>query len=1389
MSQPKIMIVEDELIIAHDIKRILINSGYVVSAIASSGELALQQIDKLKPDLVLMDIKLKGDMNGIETAGQAHALYDVPVVYMTANADIETVERAKQAEPYGFIYKPVQPVVLKAVIEMALYKHGAEKQLKQREAWLDATLNSIGDAVISTDIEGLIISMNPVAEKLTGWKQDMSVGRPLTKVFKIKNIKTGKRIVNPLIKVLKDGITVGLANHTVLITKDGREIQIADSAAPIRDTNGEVSGVVLVFRDVTEEYQMRETVKVSEHKFRTVLENSLDTVYHLNLITGTYDYLSPSAIDVYGYTPEEMITRGLKGTASSLHPDDKAELQNHLDKLFSKSVESEISPTIEYRFKHKTLGYRWISDTRKVMYDQKGIPIAIIGTARDITDRIQTEEALKESEQRYKNFITHSSEGIYCIDIIPPLSIDQSEKKLVTSINKSAVIVEVNHALAHMYGIEPEEMIGRRATDFAPQYGERVILILQDEKYQVVNIETLDADKDGNPVYLMESFHGEVRDKKLHRIWGVQRNNIERKRSEIELKESEQRYRHFISHVSDGVYRLECDNPMALQMSIVKQIDYLYDHFIVAECNDQFIEMYGFENREQVVGMNMASFYGDKDNPANLEIFRKFIKSGYRLENELTEEIDSQGNVKYILNNSFGIIENSSLKQIWGTQVDVTLQKQAEERFQLLMQQIPYVVEIYDVDGLQINVNSAYEKLWGFPAQTTVNKFNVLKSKEVEDTGLMTYVKRAYSGEVVTVPEFEFNPTGATETKSKGRIRWLSTRIFPLKSASGEVLNIVITREDITQRKLWEKTLKDSEEKFSKAFYEHPTAMVIFHVETKVRLDVNKSFEALTEYSRSEILNENIYEKSLGIDSEVRRAAVTRLIKDGSILNFPIELLTKSGEIKNLLMSAVIPEIADNKIAIVSLVDITDIRKTEEKMNQALYEKKKRIKEIRSLYGITESIYTRHTLEQIFEDTVRLIPTGWQYPEITAARVCYGNEKYVSRPFTDTEWKQKADILLYGQYAGFIEVFYLEERPDMDEGPFLSEERELIDNIARSLSEAIEHHKTEDELHSSEAQYSNILHTTQEGFWLIDKKGRILDVNSAYAAMSGYTVDELLGKAIVQLEVVENAEEVQVHIEEIINKGSDLFESQHRRKDGSIFDVEVSASYFPHGDIVFIVFIRDITDRKKVEKTLQENLQEKHVMIQEIHHRVKNNLQVMRSLINLQKMHTDNEQFHKQADDLSGRILSMALVHSQLYKSDNLAFISLHDYIHELVKNLTISYGRSDIFILNEAEVLNVSIDRAVPIGLILNELVSNAVKHAFPDKGGNIKIISQVKGEKLVLIVEDDGIGCPALPALENADTLGFELIHILTMQLEGEITIDGSNGLKVKIAFPNPR
>lgn len=259
MIRAQIMVVEDESIVAEDMKAMLEGFGYTVPAVAFSGEEAVRKAFDTHPDLVLMDIVLKGQMSGVEAVERIRSRCNIPVVYVTAYADEKTVRRAKATEPYGYILKPFDARELQTAIEIALYKHQMEKKLHESEQRLSMTLRNIDDALITTDSRGRVTFMNPRAEALTGWSQDEGVGRHMTEVLQIRH-DTGEGLAeSPFVKVLRGGVAINFADHHLrLVAKDGTERPIEDSAAPLSDDHGNIIGAVLVFQDITERRQLQE---------------------------------------------------------------------------------------------------------------------------------------------------------------------------------------------------------------------------------------------------------------------------------------------------------------------------------------------------------------------------------------------------------------------------------------------------------------------------------------------------------------------------------------------------------------------------------------------------------------------------------------------------------------------------------------------------------------------------------------------------------------------------------------------------------------------------------------------------------------------------------------------------------------------------------------------------------------------------------------------------------------------------------------------------------------------------------------------------------------------------------------------------------------------------
>jgi PAS domain S-box-containing protein len=266
----QILIVEDEIITALDIQKRLINFGYNVPVIVGSGEQAILKVNENKPDLVLMDINLNGEMDGIEAASKIQSFSDIPVIYLTAFSDNKTLARAKITEPYAYIMKPFKDRELLINIEIALYKHTMEKMLKEshetireQNQWLVATIENISDAVIATDLQGRIRLMNPIAEALTGWTNNEALGKPLANIFNIIGEDIDEKIEDPITKAIREDMFYGLAEHTALVTKEGMKKYVDIIGSTIKMNGTKIIGFAFIFDDNTWRTSVDNMLKIS----------------------------------------------------------------------------------------------------------------------------------------------------------------------------------------------------------------------------------------------------------------------------------------------------------------------------------------------------------------------------------------------------------------------------------------------------------------------------------------------------------------------------------------------------------------------------------------------------------------------------------------------------------------------------------------------------------------------------------------------------------------------------------------------------------------------------------------------------------------------------------------------------------------------------------------------------------------------------------------------------------------------------------------------------------------------------------------------------------------------------------------------------------------------
>lgn len=277
MSKVKVLVVEDEGLVARDVANMLKSLGYEVPSVVSTGEMAIRSAREQSPDLVLMDIVLKGKVSGTIAAEKIWETLKIPVIYLTAYADEKTLQEAKKTDPFGYILKPFEEWELQTAIEMALYKSSMEKKLRERERWLSTVLQSIGDGVIATSEQGRVTFMNPLAERISGLKQVEALGKPLEKVFKtIPKIDPGLIQSSGTEADADDGL--GLTTESLLITRDGRKVPLEESSAPIVDDKRKIIGRVLVFRNIEERKNAEAELKQSWGKLKTALEGMIQAM-------------------------------------------------------------------------------------------------------------------------------------------------------------------------------------------------------------------------------------------------------------------------------------------------------------------------------------------------------------------------------------------------------------------------------------------------------------------------------------------------------------------------------------------------------------------------------------------------------------------------------------------------------------------------------------------------------------------------------------------------------------------------------------------------------------------------------------------------------------------------------------------------------------------------------------------------------------------------------------------------------------------------------------------------------------------------------------------------------------------------------------------------------
>jgi PAS domain S-box-containing protein len=346
---------------------------------------------------------------------------------------------------------------------------------------------------------------------------------------------------------------------------------------------------------------------------------------------------------------------------------------------------------------------------------------------------------------------------------------------------------------------------------------------------------------------------------------------------------------------------------------------------------------------------------------------------------------------------------------------------------------------------------------------------------------------------------------------------------------------------------------------------------------------------------------------------------------------------------------------------------------------------------------------------------------------------------------------------------------------------------ERLNNTHTKLkTESEDRKKAQKALRESEEKYRKLFEMESDALVLIDIENRnMLDANASFIKLYGYTKEEMLCMEITDFSAEPDKTEKSIQdFEKFIPL------RYHKKKDGTVFPVEITANNYEYKERkVLIAAVRDITNRKVIEQQIEKSLKEKELLLSEIHHRVKNNFEIISSLLDMSSMGTQNLEIKNLLLASRARIYSMALIHSQLYQSDRFDRVDMAIHIGELTEHLQFLYGsEKKVNLKIEPSEVYLSIKQAIPCALILNELITNSLKHAFVDKEqGKILIsIHNANDNTVLLRVKDDGEGIPGGIEVRPAGSLGLELVnHLVVGQLKGEIRFNNDDGTDICIEF----
>lgn len=1159
-------------------------------------------------------------------------------------------------------------------------------------------------------------------------------------------------------------------------------VWIEEAIYPQVDKKRKLVGYFGVSRNIEHEKKVEKQIIDSEKKFRLLAEHSSDIIFHFQFTPDPcYTYVSPSVKRILGYEPEQFYKDPYIGF-KMIHPEDKLLLQNSQQNILKGKKVTKIFKKFAARYLSVDGRIVWLENRYSPIFAGKDI-VGLHCVSRDITEEKTKEQELDNSKTQLSNILSNLPGMAYRC-----LNDKRSTMKFVSS-----------GALA-LTGYRPEELIDNKKQSFAAiihpedrNVGKKEIREALRKK-QSFEIEYRIIDKNGKVKYVWEKGAGAYQGNKLLYIEGFINDISERKNAEQELNQRWLNYRNLIDAMPVGIFihvngKIQFGNKMAYEIAEITKKDKLDTFSLIDFLNKKDHPLAVERIRRAMAGEDTPFIEYDitTRRGTKKKVRTKSSPIMYNAERAVQIVIQDITHEKKLEEERIKVrLAEQSNKEL---QQEITRRQESEQKLKAIFESTTHLIWTINRNREIVSFNKQYfnavKKLCGVTLKpgTKVTQFQWAFDKN-DYKKLRAAHESAFRGKDAKIEI----PLRAKD----GKLYYREMHFYPIK-INGQINEIAAVAQDTTERRNYEQRIIEHSSKL-KAIFDSGNQH-IWTVDGNFRVtSFNKNYADAyrTSSGREAKVNESVLDSVRGTPLfKFWKSKYEEALK-GKSIEFETSQVIRDGR---MLFGQVFMHPVYNaskqviEVAAVAL-NITDRKNYERQIIEQSARLRAIFKSGSQLMWTVDRKMQLTSFNKNYADAIyELYGT---YPELNTD--INRLPKQMRSVEYDEFWSGKYEEVMSGKSVEFDTERTTQDGRKMYRHIFLHpilDEKNRVVEVSAVGYDITAQKRAQEEILNKQSQLEAIINTTDDIIFSIDENLRMVEFNDVLKRIVWDRNAEVVtpGRPIFELLPAQHkADLTGIYKKVLAGQSITAIETFIVKGEERLYEAHYNPIRTNKHITGIAVFSRDITEQKQAEENTLKSLKEKEVLLKEVHHRVKNNLQVISSILNLQTSYLKDKGTINLLKECQNRIKTMAFIHESLYQNKDFSQINFSEYIITLVKNLFYSFEANQQKIKTNFDIdtIFLNLDLSIPCGLIMNELVSNALKYAFEGgREGTVFIKLKKEKGKIRMVVADNGKGIPENIDFRNTETLGLQLVTTLTEQINGSISMDRNKGTTFEIIF----